>query len=88
MKENKEKALQASTDKLKEMIMAEIEQSWKEGYKNGTIITCATLYRTLKIAGLEETNVLYDILKDMAKKQGCEDLPSYIKNMKETTKNV
>ena len=66
---------------LQGLIKAELENSWKEGFKSGAVLTCATLYGTFMTAGLEETNILYAILKDFAAKNGCDDLPTYAKNM-------
>ena len=70
-----------TTDKAKELLKETMTSVWKEGYEEGTITTCAILYKTLLNAGLEETNILYLILKDLAATFGCQDLTEYMNNM-------
>lgn len=70
-----------TTDKVKELLKETMTSVWKEGYEAGTLTTCAILYKTLLNAGLEETNILYLILKDLAATYGCQDLTEYMNNM-------
>lgn len=73
-----------TTDKVKEVLKEAMTSVWKEGYEAGTLTTCAILYKTLLNAGLEETNILYLILKDLAATYGCKDLTEYMKDMSAT----
>ena len=61
-------------DELKELMQQQIKEAYMEGIHKGAEITCATVYQTMKIAGLEEDNFLFYILKDIARQHGCEDL--------------
>ena len=70
-----------TTDKVKEFLKETMTSVWKEGYEAGTVMTCSILYKTLLNAGLEETNILYLILKDLAATYGCQDLIGYMDNM-------
>ena len=79
--DNKEK-LELDMNKLKDMVREEVNKAWKEGFAQGTVITCATLYKTFTLAGLEGGNILFSILKDLAKTQGCEDLEARVAEMK------
>lgn len=79
----KKMQLNKDIETLKEGIKKDIEKAYKDGSATGAVIVCATLYRVLKEMGLNEDNILYDILKDLAKNQGnCDDLPAYIEKMK------
>lgn len=61
---------------MKAELQKQIQDAFKEGARNGAVSTCATLYATMQIVGLEEDNLLFTLLKDIAKKNGCEDLPA------------
>lgn len=63
---------------LKEMVNEQVKKAWKEGYSQGAIITCATLYKTFMKHGLDENNILFVILKDIAAANGCNDIKSVI----------
>jgi hypothetical protein len=78
---DKEK-LELDMSKLKDIVKEEVNKAWKDGFSQGTILTCATLYKTFSLAGLEGSNVLFAILKDIAKGQGCGDLEAKVAEMK------
>jgi hypothetical protein len=59
---------------LKELMQQQIKEAYMEGIHIGAETTCAIIYQTMKIAGLEEDNFLFYILNDIAKQHGCEDL--------------
>lgn len=67
---------------LKAAMEKELQEMYKQGYAAGAVSTCGILYKTFQIAGLEETNMLFAILKDLASKNGCPDLDAYTKKMK------
>ena len=79
--DNKEK-LELDMSKLKDMVKEEVNKAWREGFSQGTILTCATLYKTFSLSGLESGNVLFAILKDIARGQGCEDLEKEVERMR------
>ena len=59
---------------LKDAVQKQIKEAYMEGAHQGAITTCAIIYTTMRTMGLEEDNFLFDILRDLAKKHGCEDL--------------
>lgn len=61
-------------DKLKEQFQEKVKEAYIEGAHEGAITTAALLYNIMRAAGLEETNILYSILIDIAHKHGCDDL--------------
>lgn len=65
--------------KFKENFLQQIKDAYMEGAHQGAILTTAIIFTTMRKAGLEEDNILFDILKDIAKTHGCEDLPTYAK---------
>jgi hypothetical protein len=73
---------------LKATMQKELQEMYKQGCAAGAVLTCGTLYRTFQIAGLEETNILFTILKDLAEKNGCKDLKKYVEDMKGDKKNA
>jgi hypothetical protein len=79
---NDKEKLELDMNKLKDMVKEEVNKAWKDGFSNGTILTCATLYKTFSLVGLESSNLLFTILKDIAKSQGCEDLEAKVAEMK------
>ena len=80
---NQKDKLEKDLGSLKEMVKAEIEKDWRDGFNAGSLNTCYVLYRTFQSVGLEETNMLFTILKDIAKNTGCEDLKKYVEDRKE-----
>lgn len=74
---------------MKEDLRKQFEEIYMEGVHSGAITTCATLFQTMQIAGLEEENIFFTILKDLAKLHGCENLPAFVKEMQnKTTTNI
>lgn len=71
----------AAMDKLKEDVKNEVSNAYKQGAKDGTILTCATIYRVLEMTKLSKDNILFNILKDLAARQGCEDLSAKAKEL-------
>ena len=59
---------------MKEALQEQIKKAYMEGANQGAISACAIIYATMSAAGLEETNFLFDMLRDIARKHGCEDL--------------
>lgn len=77
---NNNENLNENLASLKGMIEEQVQSAWKDGFAHGVLVTCSTLYRTFSIAGLEENNVLFAILCDLAQTQGnCSNLREYIK---------
>lgn len=74
---------------LKELMQQQIKEAYMEGVHKGAEVTCAIIYQTMKMAGLEEDSLLFYVLKDLAKQHGCEDLPALAEKMqnKEPTSN-
>lgn len=61
-------------DSLKDLMREQMKEAYMEGAHQGSVTTCAVIYQTMKAAGLEEDNVLFLILKDLAKQNGCDNL--------------
>jgi hypothetical protein len=59
---------------IRGLLQKQIKEAYLEGTRQGAITTCATLYRTMQEAGLEEDNFFYALLKNIAKFHGCDDL--------------
>ena len=59
---------------LKDTMKEQIKNAYVEGAKQGSIITCTLLYNVLQKMGLDTTNIIYDFLRDIAKKNGCDNL--------------
>ncbi len=70
---------------MKDILKEQVKEAYMEGIHQGSITTCAVLYTTLSAAGLEETNLLFDLLRDIAKQNGCEDLPAVVERLKNKT---
>ena len=68
-------------EKLKELLQTQFKESYMEGVHQGAITTCAVIYHTMKVAGLEENNILFVILADLAQKHGCKDLTPIIEKL-------
>lgn len=61
-------------DSLKDLMREQMKEAYMEGAHQGSVTTCAVIYQTMRAAGLEEDNVLFLILKDLAKQNGCDNL--------------
>ena len=72
-------------NELKEAVQRQIQEAYMEGAHQGATTTCAIVYQTMRTAGLEEDNFLFDILRDIAKTHGCEDLAAMAAKMKNKT---
>ena len=62
---------------IKDFLEQEVKQAFLDGAKTGAISTCRVIYTTFTKAGLAEDNILFAILKDIAKHNGCDDLATY-----------
>ena len=67
--------------KLKKEFEEQIKKAYVDGSKQGAITTLCLIYDTMEKAGLETTNFLFDLLRDIAKRNDCENLDEYIKNI-------
>lgn len=74
-------------EQLREAVSKQVQDAYKEGARQGAIGTAAILYNIMESIGLETDNILFDILRDIAKRNGCEDLPQRVKEMKEKQQN-
>ena len=72
---------------LEKVVRDQVEQAFLDGVKAGSVHTAATLYKTFKVAGLETDNMLFTILIDIAKNNGCDDLPAYIEKVHNSLSN-
>ena len=72
---------------LKELMQQQIKEAYMEGIHKGAEITCAIIYQTMKMAGLEEDNFLFYILNDIARQHGCEDLAAAADKLQPKTEN-
>jgi vacuolar-type H+-ATPase subunit D/Vma8 len=73
---------------LKAAMQKELQDMYMKGYAAGAVSACGILYKTFQFAGLEESNMLFTILKDLAEKNGCKDLKAYVEDMKGDKKNA
>lgn len=87
MSENKGKAFEESVNQLKKITKEQIENAYRGGFRDGAVTSAAIIYKTFLLGGLEKTNILFSILKDIAQKYGCEDLDAYVTKMQEENKN-
>ena len=62
---------------LKETLKKQIQEAYITGAHEGAVSTAATLYTVLVNLGLEKDNIIFDILRDIAKRNGCNDLEEY-----------
>ena len=72
---------------LKELMQQQMKEAYMEGIHKGAEITCAIIYQTMKMAGLEEDNFLFYILNDIARQHGCEDLAAAAAQLQPKTEN-
>ena len=59
---------------FRELVIKQLKEAYIDGTHQGAISTCAVIYKTMKMAGLEEDNFLFHMLKDLAEKHGCKDI--------------
>ena len=72
---------------MKGALQEQIKKAYIEGANQGAINTCAIVYATLSTAGLETSNFLFDILRDIATSHGCADLDAEAAIIMANTKN-
>ena len=72
---------------IKELMRQQMKEAYIEGIHKGAETTCAIIYQTMKIAGLEEDNFLFHMLKDLARQHGCEDLAATAAKLQPKTEN-
>ena len=70
-------------DDVKSIIQEQFKAAYMDGVHQGAISACAIIYETMRSAGLEEDNFLFQMLKDIAETHGCSDLPATISRIKE-----
>ena len=75
--ENMKKEFDALIADTREIVKEQIKEAFLDGARAGAIGVCRTLYETFVAAGLEADNILFLMLKDIAKTNGCEDLVKY-----------
>jgi hypothetical protein len=56
--------------------------AFKEGTRAGELHTAVTLYIVLRNIGLETDNIIFDMLRDIAKNAGCDDLEAKAQEFK------
>ena len=66
---------------LKEIMQQQMKEAYMEGIHKGAEVTCAIIYQTMKMMGLEEDNFLFYVLNDIARQHGCEDLSALAEKM-------
>lgn len=69
-------------DKLKEQFQEKVQEAYMEGAHQGAITTAALIYNIMLGVGLEESNILFTILKDIAKKHGCDDITPVVEKLR------
>jgi hypothetical protein len=69
-------------DGLRDIVHQQIKKAYMEGAHQGAINVCSIIYSTLLTAGLEETNFLFDILRDIAESHGCHNLSEEVKHIR------
>ena len=72
---------------LRELMQQQMKEAYMEGIHKGAETTCAIIYQTMKMAGLEEDNILFYMLNDIARQHGCEDLAATAAKLQPKTEN-
>lgn len=67
---------------LETVVREQIEIAFKEGTRVGELNTAVTIYIVLRNCGLEKDNIIFDILRDVAKNAGCDDLEAKAQEFK------
>ena len=70
-------------DELKEKFKKQVQEAYRTGANEGAISPAFIIYDFLVQLGLEKSNIIFNLLKDIAKKHGCEDLDEYAKKIKQ-----
>lgn len=63
-------------EEMRELTKKQIKDAYIEGAKQGAITACSILYNTFIALNIPKENIIYDFIKDIAKQNGCEDLPA------------
>lgn len=74
-------------NELKDTLKKQLQEAYMAGTREGTLITVSTIYTVFANMGLEKDNILFDILRDIAQRNGCNDLESYTIKIKEEISN-
>ena len=85
---SKEQELNSDIFSLRNAVKEQMAEMYMEGAKAGAISTVSTLYSVLETLGLPESNILYDFLRDIAKKNGCDDLKAHMEMVKSKKDNL
>lgn len=67
---------------LKNLIHEQIEKAFKEGTRVGELNTACVLYSVLSNMGLEKDNIIFDMLRDIARKAECDDIEAEVQRLK------
>ena len=67
---------------LETMVREQVEGAFREGTRAGELHTAVTIYIVLRNCGLEKDNIIFDILRDVAKNAGCNDLDAKAQEFK------
>jgi len=70
-------------DELKEKFKKQIQEAYLMGANEGAISTAFIIYDFLINLGLEKSNIIFNLLRDIAQKHGCENLDEYAKKIKQ-----
>lgn len=70
-------------NELKDTLKKQLQEAYIAGTREGALITVSTIYTVLANMGLEKDNILFDILRDIAQRNGCNNLESYAVKIKE-----
>ena len=67
---------------LQNKIKEQVKDAYLAGAREGTLMTAATMYGIFNNMGLPKDNIVFDILRDIAHKNGCDDLEVYFEKVK------
>lgn len=70
-------------NELKNTLKKQLQEAYIAGTREGALVTVSTIYTVFANMGLEKNNILFDILRDIAQRNGCNDLESYAVKIKE-----
>ena len=74
-------------NELKDTLKKQLQEEYIAGTREGALVTVSTIYTVLTNIGLEKDNILFDILRDIAQRNGCNNLESYAIKIKEEINN-
>ena len=70
-------------NELKDSLKKQLQEAYIAGAQKGALAAVSTIYTVLVDMGLKKDNILFDILQDIAQRNGCNDLESYAVKIKE-----